>query len=58
MNAAGDVRPPDEQGGGGEKEEEKVEEREQVEAQEETAEAGIRKPIKMNDPKEPSEEER
>ena len=35
-----------------------MEEGEQVEAQEETAEAGIRKPIKMNDPKEPSEEER
>ena len=59
MNAAGDVRPPvDERGGGEEKVEEKEEKGEQVEAEDEPAEAGIRKPIKMNDPKEPSEEER
>ena len=40
-----------------EKEEEKGEKK-QLEAQEEEAEAGMRKPIRMNDPKEPSEEER
>ena len=57
MNTAGDVRPPEEQEGGEEKKEEKGEKGEQVEAEEET-EAGIRRPIKMQDPKEPSDEER
>ena len=61
MNATGDVRPPmDKRGGGEEEEKEKGEKDGQVEAEaeEEPAETGIRRPIKMNDPGEPSEEER
>ena len=62
MNAADDVRPPVDKRGGGEEEgeEEKGENDGQVEAEaeEEPADAGVRKPIKMNDPAEPSDEER
>ena len=61
MNAAGDVRPPMDKRGGGEEEEKEEGEKDgqvEAEAEEEPADAGVRKPIKMNDPAEPSDEER
>ena len=56
--ASSDVRPGEERQGGEQEEQQGGKEEEQVEAQEEEADRGARRPAKMNDPKEPSEEER
>ena len=55
-SASNDVRPGEQNPGGVPPPERKEEE--QVEAQEEEADRGVRKPARMSDPREPSEEER